>query len=96
MGKPLPGFDVAVLRADGSPVPPGEVGEIAVRRGAPSMFLGYWNQPDKTAAKFRATGCAPATWAPATPRGISPMSRAMTTSSPRRATGSGRRRSRIA
>lgn len=53
MGKPLPGFDVAVLRADASPVAPGEVGEIAVRRGAPSMFLCYWNQPDKTAAKFQ-------------------------------------------
>lgn len=53
MGKALPGFDVAVLRPDGAPVAPGEVGEIAVQRGAPSMFLAYWNQPDKTAAKFQ-------------------------------------------
>lgn len=52
MGKPLPGFDVVLLRADGSRCDPGEVGEIAVRRGAPSMFLGYWQQPEKTAEKF--------------------------------------------
>jgi acetyl-CoA synthetase len=53
MGKALPGFDVAVHRPDGTPAAPGETGEIVVRRGAPSMFLGYWNQPDKTAKKFR-------------------------------------------
>ena len=27
--------------------------EIAVRRGDPAMFLRYWNQSEKTAAKFR-------------------------------------------
>ena len=54
MGKALPGFDVAVHRPDGTQAAPGETGEIVVRRGAPSMFLGYWNQPEKTAAKFRA------------------------------------------
>lgn len=53
MGKALPGFDVAVLRPDGTRAAAGEIGEIAVRRGAASMFLGYWRQPDKTAAKFQ-------------------------------------------
>ncbi|MFN3938752.1 MAG: AMP-binding protein [Gemmobacter sp.] len=52
MGQALPGFDVAVITPDGAPVPDGEIGEIAVRRGAASMFLGYWNRPDQTAAKF--------------------------------------------
>ncbi len=51
MGQALPGFDVAVLR-DGAPVADGELGEIAVRRGTPSMFLGYWNKREKTEAKF--------------------------------------------
>jgi acetyl-CoA synthetase len=51
MGQALPGFDVAVLR-DGVAVPEGELGEIAVRRGTPAMFLGYWNQAEKTEAKF--------------------------------------------
>ncbi|MFN3644604.1 MAG: AMP-binding protein [Gemmobacter sp.] len=52
MGQPLPGFDVALLDAGGEPVPTGKPGEIAVRRGAATMFLGYWNQPGKTAEKF--------------------------------------------
>ncbi|MCO8145438.1 AMP-binding protein [Rhodovulum tesquicola] len=52
MGRATPGFDVAIIGADGAPLPPGDVGEIAVRRGAASMFLGYWGLPDKTAAKF--------------------------------------------
>ncbi|TCO72375.1 AMP-binding protein [Rhodovulum euryhalinum] len=52
MGRAVPGFDVAVIGADGAPVPPGTLGEIAVKRGAASMFLGYWGLPDKTAAKF--------------------------------------------
>ncbi|MEZ5912887.1 MAG: AMP-binding protein [Paracoccaceae bacterium] len=53
MGQPLPGFDVAVLDTAGQPSAQGEIGEIAVRRGTPAMFLRYWQQPEKTAAKFR-------------------------------------------
>jgi len=52
MGRAVPGFDVAVIDADGAPLPPGELGEIAVARGAASMFLGYWGLPEKTEAKF--------------------------------------------
>jgi len=50
IGKPVPGFDLAVL--DGDTPTDGE-GDIAVRRGAAPMMLGYWNRPDETAAKFR-------------------------------------------
>ena len=53
MGQPLPGFDVVVQDEDGNPCPPGVMGEICIRKGAASMFLRYWNQPEKTAAKFR-------------------------------------------
>ncbi|MBK1636261.1 AMP-dependent synthetase [Rhodovulum adriaticum] len=52
MGRATPGFDVAVIGPDGTPLPPGEVGEIAVRRGAAPMFLEYLGLPDKTADKF--------------------------------------------
>ena len=52
MGKPVPGHEVAIIDAAGDPVAPGEVGEIAVRRGDPVMFLGYWNLPEKTADKY--------------------------------------------
>ena len=53
MGQPLPGFDVAVLDDEGRECAPGVMGEICIARGAASMFLRYWNQPEKTAAKFR-------------------------------------------
>ena len=53
MGQPLPGFDVAVMDAQGQPSAPGVMGEICIRKGAASMFLRYWNQPEKTAEKFR-------------------------------------------
>lgn len=50
-GQAVPGFDVAVIDASGQPTEC--EGEIAVRRGAPSMMLRYWNAPEATAEKFR-------------------------------------------
>jgi acetyl-CoA synthetase len=52
MGKAVPGHEVAVIDAEGLVLPPGDLGEIAVRRPDPAMFLGYWNLPEKSAAKF--------------------------------------------
>jgi acetyl-CoA synthetase len=52
MGRPVPGHDVAIISPAGDPVPAGEVGEIAVRRPDPVMFLGYWNRPDATREKY--------------------------------------------
>ncbi|MBT2130892.1 AMP-binding protein [Aliiroseovarius lamellibrachiae] len=52
MGQPIPGHDVAVINAGGQEAAPGEMGEIAVRRPDPVMFLRYWNLPEKTAEKF--------------------------------------------
>jgi acetyl-CoA synthetase len=51
MGRALPGAEIAILGADGAPLPPGAEGEIAIRRGHPAMFLEYWREPEKTAAK---------------------------------------------
>ncbi|GEP02708.1 AMP-binding protein [Methylobacterium oxalidis] len=52
-GKPVPGHRVAILRPDGSEAAVDEPGEICVARPDPVMFLGYWNQPEATARKFR-------------------------------------------
>ena len=52
MGRAVPGHEVAILDAEGVPRPPGAPGMIAVRRPDPVMFLGYWNNPEATAAKF--------------------------------------------
>jgi acetyl-CoA synthetase len=51
-GKPVPGHNVGVLRPDGSICAPGEIGQIAVRRPDPVMFLGYWNNEAATCEKF--------------------------------------------
>jgi acetyl-CoA synthetase len=48
----VPGHTVAVIRQDGSVCAPGQLGQVAVRRPDPVMFLGYWGNPDATEAKF--------------------------------------------
>ncbi len=52
IGKPYPGHRVDVLDDEGRPVPPGHLGEMAVRRPDPVMFLEYWNAPEATRRKF--------------------------------------------
>jgi acetyl-CoA synthetase len=52
MGKPVPGHTVSIIRQDGSPAAVGELGQVAVQRPDPVMFLGYWNKPEATEAKF--------------------------------------------
>lgn len=65
MGRPLPGIEAAILRRgpDGRPVITDgdvehagvdEVGELAVRVGWPSMFRGYWHEPERYARAFAA------------------------------------------
>jgi acetyl-CoA synthetase len=52
IGKPVPGHQVAIIDADGQPARAGEIGQIAVRRPDPVMFLNYWGRPDATREKF--------------------------------------------
>ena len=52
IGKPVPGHEVAVIRADGTRAAVGEQGQIAVKRPDPVMFLEYWDRPDATREKF--------------------------------------------
>ena len=52
MGRAVPGADVAVIDAEGHETADGEIGEIAVRRGHPAMFLQYLGKPEATASKF--------------------------------------------
>ncbi|HLJ04549.1 MAG TPA: AMP-binding protein [Solirubrobacteraceae bacterium] len=53
MGRPLPGWDVAILDEDERPVPAGDRGEICLRaRSNPHYPLGYWNRPEDTKEVF--------------------------------------------
>ena len=52
IGKPVPGHNVAVIGKDGRPLRPGEIGQIAVQRPDPVMFLEYWGKPAATRDKF--------------------------------------------
>jgi len=52
IGKAVPGHTVAILRGDGTLCLPDEIGQIAIRRPDPVMFLGYWNREAATLDKF--------------------------------------------
>jgi acetyl-CoA synthetase len=52
MGRPIPGHVVEVASDDGTLLPRGEIGNIAIRRPDPVMFLEYWGDPAATRAKF--------------------------------------------
>lgn len=51
IGKAIPNAEILVLRLDGSRCEPGEEGEL-VHRGA-LVALGYWNDPVRTAERYR-------------------------------------------
>jgi acyl-CoA ligase (AMP-forming) (exosortase A-associated) len=51
MGKAIPNAEIVVVRPDGTPCAPNEPGEL-VHRGS-LVSLGYWNDPEKTAERFK-------------------------------------------
>lgn len=53
VGLPLPDTDVGIMDPErgAAELPPGEVGEIAIR--GPQVAKGYWNRPEETARVFR-------------------------------------------
>ena len=55
MGKPLPGIEAGIVARDGdsvSELPDGEIGELALRPGWPSMMRAYLGQPERYAKAF--------------------------------------------
>jgi acyl-coenzyme A synthetase/AMP-(fatty) acid ligase len=57
MGKAIPNAEIMVVRPDGTPCAPHEEGEL-VHRGS-LVGLGYWNDPVKTAERYKpAPRCA--------------------------------------
>ncbi|EMA45914.1 o-succinylbenzoate-CoA ligase [Halococcus morrhuae DSM 1307] len=54
VGRPLLSTDLSVLDGDGKPVDTGETGELVV--SGPTVFAGYYNDPDATARAFSDRG----------------------------------------
>ena len=54
MGKPLPGWEVAILDDDGIPRPPGTPGHLVIRNNHPGLTLGYRKDAERWAAVNRA------------------------------------------
>ena len=50
-GQPAPGFEVKVVSPEGELMPPGQLGEIAIR--SDFLMSGYLNRPDQTAEVLR-------------------------------------------
>ncbi|MDB5540753.1 MAG: fadD [Devosia sp.] len=60
IGKAIPNVEIMVVRPDGSPCDAGEEGEL-VHRGA-LVAQGYWNDPARTAERFRPVPGRSAPW----------------------------------
>jgi long-chain acyl-CoA synthetase len=54
IGPPARGVEMRVIDEAGRELPPGEVGEIAIR--SETVFAGYWNNPEATAEVLDAEG----------------------------------------
>ncbi|MGH3065167.1 MAG: AMP-binding protein [Gaiellaceae bacterium] len=53
LGRALPGHQVAIIDSEGSELPVGIEGDLAVRGRPPTLFAGYWESPDETKSAFR-------------------------------------------
>ena len=56
MGLPTPGHRVEVIDGDGEILPQGEIGDVALHGDPPSLFRGYWKNPEASA------GCRRGPW----------------------------------
>jgi acetyl-CoA synthetase len=57
MGRAVPGHTLAVVDGSGRPTPAGTIGEVAVKRPDPVMFLEYWKNRKATADKYIGDWC---------------------------------------
>ena len=52
MGKPLPGIEAAIIDNEGHPLPPHRMGNLAIKKGWPSMMYKIWKNPEKYQSYF--------------------------------------------
>lgn len=56
MGKPFPGITAGVIDDKGNVLPPGRIGQLAIKPGWPSMMQSIWNNPTKYKEYFSIPG----------------------------------------
>ncbi|PYZ93875.1 acetate--CoA ligase [Salipaludibacillus keqinensis] len=54
MGKPIPGTEAAIVDDQGNVLPPNRMGNLAIKKGWPSMMRAIWNRPEKFQSYFLA------------------------------------------
>jgi acetyl-CoA synthetase len=52
MGKPFPGVKAAIVDDHGDELPPNRMGNLAIKKGWPSMMSQIWNNPQKYESYF--------------------------------------------
>ncbi|GJF55225.1 acetate--CoA ligase [Staphylococcus argenteus] len=52
MGKPLPGIEAAIIDGAGNELPPNRMGNLAIKKGWPSMMHRIWKNPEKYNSYF--------------------------------------------
>ncbi|WP_408007226.1 acetate--CoA ligase [Pseudalkalibacillus sp. A8] len=52
MGKPIPGVKAAIIDDQGNELPPFRMGNLAIKKGWPSMMRAIWNRPEKYESYF--------------------------------------------
>ncbi|MBI5974257.1 acetate--CoA ligase [Staphylococcus canis] len=52
MGKPLPGIEAAIVDNEGQELPPNRMGNLAIKKGWPSMMYKIWKNPEKYNSYF--------------------------------------------
>ncbi|HWJ79329.1 MAG TPA: acetate--CoA ligase [Niallia sp.] len=53
MGKPIPGIEAAILDDNGNILPPNQMGNLAIKKGWPSMMHTIWNNEEKYNSYFQ-------------------------------------------
>lgn len=56
MGKPIPGIEAAIVDDQGNELPPYRMGNLAIKKGWPSMMRKIWNNPEKYESYFLPNG----------------------------------------
>lgn len=56
MGKPIPGVVAAIVDDQGIELPPYRMGNLAIKKGWPSMMYAIWNNPQKYESYFISGG----------------------------------------